>query len=349
MTQSQKWYWLGITLIFVGLFYVLKPILTPFMIAALLAYLGDPIVNYLEKWKISRTWGVVLVFALLILVLFLILFFLIPILQKQIALLIVKIPQMINWVEQVLIPWINTKFDLHISLDVATAKTELGKHWQKAGDVVAIILKYVTHSGFALLEFCTMLILIPLVAFYLLRDWNKALNSITSLLPRRIEPTLVKLAGQCDLVVGAFLRGQLWVMLVLAFIYAIGLSIVGLDMALLVGLIAGLMSIVPYLGFIVGIVAAGIAAAFQFHDVKHFIMIAIVFAVGHLCEGFILTPLLVGDRIGLHPVAVIFAILAGGQLFGFVGILIALPVAAVILVFLRHLRSHYINSDMYHS
>ena len=191
------------------------------------------------------------------------------------------------------------------------------------------------------------LVLIPVVAFYLLRDWDRLMACLRELLPRRIEPTVTALARESDEVLGAFFRGQLLVMLGLGTIYTLGLWIVGLDLALLVGLIAGLVSFVPYLGFIIGILLAGVLALIQFHDMAHLLGVVGVFAVGQAMEGMLLTPLLVGERIGLHPVAVIFAVLAGGQLFGFFGVLLALPVAAVIAVFLRHMRHHYVRSELY--
>jgi predicted PurR-regulated permease PerM len=162
--------------------------------------------------------------------------------------------------------------------------------------------------------------------------------SVHGLIPKRIEATSVMLVTQCHEVLGAFFRGQLMVMLGLGIIYSTGLWVAGLDLALVIGLLAGLFSIVPYLGFFLGILMAVAAAFFQFYDVWHVISVLIVFGIGQVLETAVLTPLFVGDRIGLHPVAVIFAILAGGQLFGFVGVLLALPIAAVLMVFLRHFR-----------
>ena len=170
---------------------------------------------------------------------------------------------------------------------------------------------------------------------------------LRDLLPRSIEPTVVDLAAQCDEILGAFIRGQLLVMLALGIVYSTGLKLIGLDLAFILGVIAGLASIVPYMGFIVGIAAASIAAWFQFHELAMLLAVGGVFAVGQLLEGMVLTPLLVGDRIGLHPVAVIFAIMAGGQLAGFSGILLALPVAAVIMVLLRYAHSNYKDSELY--
>jgi predicted PurR-regulated permease PerM len=191
------------------------------------------------------------------------------------------------------------------------------------------------------------LVLIPVVTFYLLRDWDAMVEGIRTLVPRKIEPVISGLAREIEEVLGAFMRGQLMVMLALGLIYAVGLWLVGLDLAFIIGMIAGLLSIVPYLGTAVGVIAAVIAALFQFQDVFHTVMVLVVFAAGQSLEGMVLTPRLVGDRVGLHPVAVIFAVLAGGQLFGFLGILLALPVASALNVLVRHLHQRYTSSSMY--
>jgi predicted PurR-regulated permease PerM len=205
----------------------------------------------------------------------------------------------------------------------------------------------VSHSGGVIAEWLMNLLLIPVVTFYLLRDWDGLVVKVHDLLPRRIAPTAAKLATEVDTVLAAFVRGQLYVMLALGCIYSIGLWMTGLDLALLIGMLAGLVSFVPYLGAIVGIVTACVAALVQFHDLIHLVPVAIVFIIGQSLEGMVLTPMLVGDKIGLHPVAVMFAVLAGGQLFGFLGILLALPVASVIMVLLRHVHELYRDSDFY--
>ena len=211
------------------------------------------------------------------------------------------------------------------------------------------LLTEVTSSGFAMLGWLMNIALIPVVAFYLLRDWDLLVERIHNMIPRQFVTTTVNLTKECDEVLSAFLRGQLLIMLLLGCIYALGLALIGLDLALIIGLLAGLASLVPYLGFIVGILAASIAAILQFQEFMPLVYVALVFGVGQLLEGSLLTPLLVGDRIGLHPVAVIFAVLAGGQLFGFVGVLLALPIAAVVMVFVRHLYGQYRTSQYYES
>ncbi|MEK6193106.1 MAG: AI-2E family transporter, partial [Deltaproteobacteria bacterium] len=202
-------------------------------------------------------------------------------------------------------------------------------------------------GGMAVAVFLTNLILIPVVTFDLLRDWDPMIRAMHDLLPRNMEAEISRTAKDVDEVLGAFFRGQLMVMLALGLIYSIGMSMVGIDLAILIGMGAGLLSIVPYLGSIVGVLVAVGAAIFQFQDVFHLVMVLLVFGAGQAAESMYLTPKLVGDRIGLHPVTVIFAVLAGGQLFGFLGILLALPVAAALNVLVRRMLLKYRQSDLY--
>jgi predicted PurR-regulated permease PerM len=233
------------------------------------------------------------------------------------------------------------------AIDLASIQTAISQHFDKTGGVMAKIFSSVTSSGVAMLAWLANLVLIPVVTFYLLRDWDIMMARIREMLPRQYEPVIVKLAKESDEVLAAFLRGQFMVMLALGIIYTTGLWFIDLKLALLIGMLAGLVSFVPYLGFILGILAASIAVLLQTGELMQLIPVFIVFGVGQALEGMVLTPLLVGDRIGLHPVAVIFAVLAGGQLFGFVGILLALPVAAVLAVMLRHAHLQYRASSMF--
>jgi len=346
MTGVNKWYGLLVVVITGFLVYLLAPVLTPFMSAAILAYMGDPLVDRLET-RMPRTLAVVIVFVCLTTLAVIALIVIIPMIERQILVLGQKVPGYIEAIQTKLIPWLNARFGLSLELDFPALKTSLQTAWKDAGGLVTTTLGYVSRSGVVLVGWLANLLLIPVVTFYLLRDWDIMISRIGELVPRRNLPVVSRLATSSDEVLGAFLRGQLLVMLALSLIYSIGLWIVGLDLALLSGVIAGLVSFVPYLGFIVGILVAGIAALMQFQDLIHIVYVLLVFGIGQLAEGMLLTPLLVGDRIGLHPVAVIFAVLAGGQLFGFLGVLLALPVAAVIAVILRYLHERYKDSVMY--
>ena len=347
MTASNRWFWLLLILVSGVLVYLLAPVLTPFIAAAILAYVGDPLVDRLEEYKLPRTLAVVIVFVLFTLMAILALVVLVPLLQRQLVTLGNKIPGYIEVIQSQFLPWLNARFDLGLHVDIDSLRASLQAHWKEAGSFAKSLAAYLTQSGALLASWLANLLLIPVVTFYLLRDWDILVARIRESLPRKSEPVITRLAKASDEVLSAFLRGQLLVMLGLAAIYTLGLWLVGLDIALLIGMLAGLVSFVPYLGFIVGIVAAGIAALMQFHDVIHLVYVAIAFGVGQVMEGMVLTPLLVGDRIGLHPVAVIFAVLAGGQLFGFLGVLLALPTAAVIAVILRYMHERYKESNLY--
>ncbi|MGO4002466.1 MULTISPECIES: AI-2E family transporter [Pseudomonas] len=349
MVDSRRWVWLGVVVLLCVFIYLLHPILTPFLVALGLAYLFDPLVDRLEKYGLSRTWGVVAVFALFTLIVMAMLLVLVPMLAKQLLRLYELAPQMLDWLQHAAMPWVQAKLGLNDGFwKFDKVKAAISEHMGQTTDIVGVVLSQATASGLALIGFLANLVLIPVVSFYLLRDWDLMMAKIRSLLPRDNEERIVSLAGECHEVLGAFVRGQLLVMLALGVIYAAGLMLVGLELGLLIGLIAGLAAIVPYMGFVIGIGAALIAGLFQFGgDLYPMVGIVAVFMVGQALEGMVLTPLLVGDRIGLHPVAVIFAILAGGELFGFTGVLLALPLAAVIMVLVRHLKDLYKDSQMY--
>ena len=350
MTDSRRWLWLGGVLLLGWLLYQLHPILSPFLVGMLLAYLGDPLVDRLERLGLSRTWGVVAVFTLFSLILLALLLVLVPMLGRQLVRLYELAPQMLDWLQNSALPWVQAKLGLPQGFWRGDKLKEvISGHLGQTTDVVGVLLASATASGLALVGWIGNLLLIPVVGFYLLRDWDLMMAKLRGLLPRNREGLVLKLTGECHEVLGAFIRGQLLVMLALGVIYSVGLMAIGLDLGLLIGLLAGLASIVPYMGFVVGFGSAVAAALFQFggFELYPLIGVAVVFGIGQLLEGMLLTPLLVGDRIGLHPVAVIFAILAGGQLFGFTGVLLALPVAAVIMVLLRHAHDLYKLSQLY--
>lgn len=344
MTDSQKWLLLIGAALVAALLYALGPVLTPFLIAAGLAYLGDPLADRLEARNFSRTTAVVIVFAVLTLAVVLAIAVLAPLLQQQLLALARKMPGYIDWLQHTALPWLQARFasDLPV-LDLEQLKQAVREHWQQVGGIAAGVMSSVTGSSLALLGLFANLVLIPVLTFYLLRDWDVLVARIHELIPRRCEPRAVRLARECDAVLGAFMHGQLLVMVALGMVYSIGLWIVGLDMALLIGMIAGLASFIPYLGFILGMVLAGIAALMQFQEALPLLYVLIVFGVGQMLESFVLTPYLIGDRIGLHPLVVIFAVMAGGQLFGFIGVLLALPVAAIAMVVLRDFHRQYLR------
>lgn len=350
MSESQKWTLVAVLALLAAgwLLYRLAPVLTPFLVAALLAYCGDPLVDRLEARRLPRTWAVAVVFVVMILAGLSFLLVLIPVLQRQAVVLAAKVPQALQWFQDRLLPLLSELpgFDAS-TFNGEALRQAVTEHWQQFGGALTQLVAGITQSGQAIVTWLAYLLLIPVVTFYLLRDWDVLVARARALLPRRSEPTVVGLVRECDEVLAQFLRGQLMVMLGLAIVYSAGLRIAGVDLAFLIGLLAGLVSFVPYLGFIVGILVAGFAALVQFGDIAHLVYVVIVFGVGQAIEGMVLSPWLVGGRIGLHPVAVIFAVMAGGQLFGFFGVLLALPAAAVVVVLLRHSHGQYVQSEFY--
>jgi predicted PurR-regulated permease PerM len=344
---KNRWTWPVIGLLLLVLVYLLGPVLAPFVIAAGLAYLGDPIVDRLQKLKISRTWAVVVVFAVLTIVSLLLIIVLFPPLERQVSQFIQNLPDYLLWLQRVFLPWLEGLLPEGYTLDAATVKAAFAEHMNKDGGAAPQMFQFMSQSGLTLMVLVGNAILIPVLTFYLLRDWDTFVQRLRELVPKRALPTVDSLAREFDSVLGAFLRGQLLVMLSLATYYSIALALCGLKLALLIGLITGLVSFVPYLGFTLGVVLAMVAMLVQAPELTSLVSIAIVYGLGQLIETYALTPYLVGDRIGLHPVAVIFAVLAGGQLFGFTGVLLALPAAAIIAVLLRHLREQWVASDVY--
>ena len=346
LSSRSKWM-LGATAIIVVMIWLLAPILTPFVIAAGLAYVGDPIVDRLEAFKLPRTVGVSIVFVVLTLLGIVTLLLLLPLLREQLGTLISKLPDALLTIQNDWLPRLGVALPEGMTLDGDGLREAIKKNWQQAGGLAAGLWSSISKSSMAALALVANLALIPVVTFYLLRDWDKMVARIAELIPRKYLPTVTNIATETDEVLSAFIRGQLLVMFALAVLYTTGLWIVGLELALLIGLLAGFVSFVPYLGMIIGIGAATIAMLVQTQAFLPVLGVWAVFGVGQVLESAVLTPLLVGDRIGLHPVAVIFAVLAGGQLFGFVGVLLALPMAAAIAVLLRYAMRLWINSDAY--
>ena len=342
-----RWQWLILIGITGFVIWLLKPVLAPFVLAALFAYLGDPLVDRLER-RMPRAVAVSLVFLVMIFVVVAILLVLVPFIERQISNFLAQLPTWIDWFQTRAAPWLEARFG--ISTDVLDTQKLIGvlqENWREAGGFATTVIAQVSKSGLTIVGWALNIVMIPVVAFYLLRDWDIMIADIHSLVPRSIEPVVVRLARESDEVLGAFLRGQISVMVVLGVLYGVGLWMVGLSVGPLIGMVAGLISFVPYLGAITGVLMGIIAALVQYQDWQHVTYVLVVFGIGQTLEGYVLVPRLVGDKIGLHPVAVIFAVLAGGELFGFVGVLLALPVASVVMVLLRYAHERYTASELY--
>jgi predicted PurR-regulated permease PerM len=325
----------------------LGPVLTPFLIGIILAYLGTPIVDRAEARGIPRalsTLGVVLFFGLLLVALFLVL---IPLIQTEVTLVMRRMPEVFDLVTGRVVPWIEQHLGIKLTFDIPAIREFVAQNVESAQQISLSLLSGVKTGGLILLSLLVNLALIPVVMFYLLRDWKMILRRLDDLLPRGWQGKVRAIARDIDAVLAEFLRGQALVMTVLALYYAIALWAVGLERAFSIGILTGLLVFIPYVGFGLGLVLGVVAALLQWNGWPGFVAVLAVYGVGQLVENYVLIPWLIGDRIGLHPLAVIFALLAFGQLFGLAGVLLALPVSAALLVGLRHLRVAYVTSPIY--
>ena len=352
MTPNQQQFvaWSAITALVGLLLWVLSPVLMPFVVAAVLAYVLSPLVKGLLRISagalpVLLAVGVV---ELLFLVLALaILLLVVPILAKELPLMREQLPGLLLKAQAVLAPWLK-ELGIEMALDPASLKAFIIKYFNTSvEDSLDGWLTSLRIGGSVALAVVGNVVLIPVALFYLLADWDRFVAQVVGLVPQRMRPGFDGFVAEVDEVLGQYLRGQLTVMVILAVFYTAGLALFGLDLALPIGVFSGLAVVIPYLGFGVGLVLALLAGLLQFAAWKAALMVAVVFGLGQVLEGFVLTPRLVGERIGLHPLAVIFALLAFGQVFGFVGVLVALPASAILLVCLRRARQRYLTSHLF--
>ena len=345
--EANNLWWFAPAAALVLLLYFLSPILAPFLFAAILAYITNPAVSWLERHRVPRTLGTALVMLLLGGSFVLLLFILLPLLIKEAGLLAERLPGYMQHLNDNLAPWVKARFGMELQFDLAGMKKLLHENLQGVDGLGMKLFDSLRIGGLALLGFIVNLLLVPVVLFYLLCDWNTLLARIDHILPRRWHPNLSGIAREIDSVLAEFLRGQIAVMLLMSVLYVVGMWLVGLEFALPIGIATGMLVFVPYVGMLTGLALATLVALMQFPAASGVIPVWIVFGIGQALEGMLVTPMLVGKRIGLHPLAVIFALLAFGQIFGFFGVLLALPASAALLVALRHLGSQYLNSILY--
>lgn len=320
------------------LIHALAPVLTPFMFGAILSYLGAPIVAWLAAKGVSRTIGAVLVIVAFIGFIAGLVLVVAPLIANEISVIAEKFPEVLSRVQNEWLPWVNQRFGTAFALDLAQFKTLASENKDALSEIGARLAGSAKFGGQLLITILINVSLIPVVMFYLLRDWPQVIDGLDDLLPAGMQEPVRTIASEIDAVLSEFLRGQGLVMIALAIYYCVALSIVGLEFAIPVGLVTGLLVFIPYVGFGLGLVLGMLAALTQFSTPGPILAVAAVFAIGQILEGFVLVPYLVGDRIGLHPLAVIFALMAFGQLFGFVGVLLALPLSAALLVAVRSMR-----------
>jgi len=342
---DSRFFWCLI-LIGVGsaLIYLLSPILTPFLLAAVIAYICNPLVEWLVNKRIPRTLSAIFVMLIAIGAFTALILIMLPLFEKEVSRLIERLPFFLDVVKTRFIPWLRFNFNIEPQIDIALLKEVLTDHWQSAGGVAVRLLPSLKSGGLAILGFLMNLILFPVVLFYFLRDWNILVKQTGGLVPPIWQKQVFSLAQEADRVLAEFMRGEIAVIIIMSGYFVTGLWLVGLEFALPIGLLAGIVVFVPYLGTIIGLALGTFSAVTQFQEWGGVIAVWAVIVSGQILETFLITPRLVGERIGLHPVAVIFALFAFGQLFGFVGILLALPISAVLLVWFRHLHEQYMDT-----
>ena len=350
---NKKRTWLpwtvGIGLVLFCLFFVhqLGSVLTPFFVAAVLAYILNPLVCKIEKLGIKRgrasMWVMMLTFFAIVALMLVI----IPMFIGQFMTIVRRIPELVDYAQTQILPWFNAHFDKWITINNETVVQWLRDNATSIQQYLQKILPTLMQRGTAIAYGITNIALLPLILYYFLLDWSKWEDRTRELIPRRYVPIYSRIAGNIDTVLGEFLRGQLLVMLIMGLVYGTALMLTGLESGFAIGMVAGILVFVPYLGAFTGLLLATLAAVLQFSSWQGLIMVWGVFAFGQLLESFVVTPKIVGDRIGLSPFWVIFALMAFGQLLGFVGMLVALPLAAICLVLLRESKAAYIASEFY--
>jgi len=345
--RLQTALWIAAGLAIAALLYALSPILTPFLLAAILAYICNPVTDRIAGWGVPRMVAVVsvmLALGALVAGLILIVF---PLLYEEAVVIAARLPEALTLANEKLAPWLRQHFGIKLRFDTATLQKLAAGNW----DTVQIILERIYSSlkigGVALVGLAVNLMLAPVVMFYLLLDWNGMMRRLGNVIPRPWHAKLITVANDIDAVLSQYLRGQILVMAILAAYYCVALWLAGIPSAFSIGVVTGLLIFIPYLGYATGLILALLVAALQFAGWEPIIAVLIVYGIGQLLESFLLTPFLVGERIGLHPLAVIFALMAFGQLFGFFGILAALPASAMLLVGLREVRTLYLASRFY--
>ena len=349
-TQKRAGAWSLIAALMFLALWLLGPVLTPFVVAAVLAYALTPLVNRIDGWgrgRMPRVIAVIVVELLFIFALLGLVLLIVPIMAKELPMMRDQVPLLADRLNNGLTPWL-AQFGIHVSLDVASIKAVALKYLNaNYEEAFGSLLSSLKLGGSVALATIGNGVLIPVALFYLLVDWNKFVARLLELVPLPMRASVDSFTIEADSVLGQYLRGQLLVMLAMAIFYAVGLALFGLDLALPIGVFTGLAMFIPYLGFGIGLLLAILAGLLQFASLKALVMVAVVYGIGQVVESLILTPRLVGERIGLHPLAVIFALLAFGQVFGFVGVLIALPASAVLLVGIRRIKGRYMASKLY--
>lgn len=355
LTRAQKHTvsWLAIAVVLALLVWGLAPVMLPFVLAAVLAYVLHPMVERVARerpgkgWQMPRVLAVLLVVTLASLAGLALFLLLVPVLLQGLAQLREQLPGLGDLVQETLVPWL-ARFGIDLPFGVEGWRRFAQEHLSANSEqLLSAMLASARIGGSAVLAVAGNVVLVPVVLFYLLMDWPRLIAMGMELVPPRLRDAVTAFATESDGVLGQYLRGQLLVMGILAVYYSLALLLFGFQLAIPVGVFTGLAVFVPFVGFALGLILALVAALLQFGSLYGLVAVAIVYGIGQVVESVYLTPRLVGERIGLHPVAVIFALLAFGHLFGFIGVLLALPLSAVGVVAIRRIRAAYLGSSLY--
>lgn len=345
--SNNVFIWFTILVVFCVAVYVLRSVLLPFVAGIVLGYLFDPLASKFEKWGMSRTLATILVFLVVILVAVPSFIMIFSVVDSQLTTFVEAAPVYISSFIKKAEPVVLDLHEKFPSLELNTMPEIIKNNLTAGMQFGGKLLKGIISNGFALINLISLLLITPVVAFYMLRDWDTFVKKVDNLLPRKSKNTIREQFRLIDRALSGFIRGQVSVCVILGAYYSLGLHLVGLELGLLVGFLAGIISFIPYVGSISGFLIGIILTLAQFGDMTKIIEVIAVFVIGQFVEGNFLTPKLVGDNIGLHPVWVMFALLAGGVLLGFLGLMIAVPVAAIIGVLSRYAINNYKKSSLY--
>ncbi|MEZ5651798.1 MAG: AI-2E family transporter [Burkholderiaceae bacterium] len=347
--QSQTLIWTAVAAALVIVLLKLGPVLTPFIMAAILAYVLEPGVRAMASVRVPRALAALLMVGAAFLAFALLLLIVLPIVQQEVQIIRDRLPGLIGTFTQDVLPWLRQKTGMELTLDVSSLRIWLTENLSNIGDdIAAKIITYARSGWGAALEIVSLLLLVPVVTFFMLVDWPHMIAELRALVPTRWKAYSTDLVQEVDTLLGHYLRGQIKVLLIMAAYYSIALAIAGYHLWAPIGVLSGLLMAIPYVGFSISMVFALIDGMLLLGPLRALVSVAIIYGVAQALESFVLTPRLVGESIGLHPIAVIFALLAFGALFGFVGVLLALPLAAIMAVALRRIRNVYRSSEFFH-
>lgn len=347
--RRQIFFWLVVLALFIVFLWLFSSILLPFVAGMALAYFLDPVADRMERWGLSRMMATTVILLSAIVCLVLALIIVIPLLVTQAADFAQKLPGYITALQQLVADANSNYLPDWLKGQMASLKANLSRYVGEGASFIAGVFVQLWASGKALVDIISLLVITPVVAFYLLLDWDKMVGKLDSWVPRDWLPVVRRLAGDMNDAIAGFIRGQGTICLILAILYGTSLSLVGLNFGLLIGIVSGAVSFIPYLGSMLGLVLSVGVALVQFWPDWHWVAaVAAIFFFGQFIDGYVLQPKLIGERVGLHPVWLMFALLAFGTLFGFVGLLVAVPASASIAVLVRYALSRYLDSDLYH-